>query len=401
MQANPAVRTGFVSTNSICQGEQVGLLWGDLLRLGASIHFAHRTFKWSNEGKGVAAVHCIIIGFALQPPIAPCRIFDYSADIKGEPVEAQAKRINPYLVDAPITLIEKRSTALAAPAELAKGSEATDFGYLFIETAEELNSILEAEPHLANCIKRVYGGDELINNLPRWCFWLVGANPSMVKQSPELQRRLAAVRTERLKSAKPRTQEWANKPGLFSENRQPKQPYIAVPKVSSERRQFMPIGFLPADAIATGSLLTIDSPSLFLFGILQSTMHMAWMRTVAGRLESRYQYSASVVYNNYPWPQSINEKQKAAIETAAQAVLDARARYPEATLADLYDPLTMPFDLVQAHHQLDRAVDAAYAYKGGKDDAPRVAFLFALYSQLAAPLDVQAKAGKTTKPKRK
>ena len=392
MQFNPSVRTAFVSTNSICQGEQVGILWGDLLRLGVSIHFAHRTFKWSNEGKGVAAVHCIIVGFALQPPApatTPCRIWDYSADIKGEGEEIQAARINPYLVDAPDALLEKRSLALSAPAELSKGSEATDFGYLFIESQAELNAICASEPALEKYIRRVYGGDELLNNLERWCFWLVGANPSEVKQSAELQRRLSAVRTERLKSAKTRTQEWAAQPGLFSENRQPQQNYIAIPKVSSERRSYLPITYLKETDIATGSLLTIDTASVYVFGILQSTMHMAWMRAVAGRLKSDYQYSASIVYNNYPWPQNASDKHRAAIEAAAQAVLDARARFPEATLADLYDPLAMPAELVQAHAALDRAVDAAYAYKGSKDDAARVAFLFARYSELAAPLDAQ------------
>jgi hypothetical protein len=396
MQANPAVRTGFVSTNSICQGEQVGVLWGDLLRLGVSIHFAHRTFKWSNEGKGVAAVHCIIVGFALQPPTAPCRIFDYSADIKGEPVEIHASRINPYLVDAPDVLLERRTRSLCGMPMLWEGITPLDNGILAF-TPEERAVFLQKEPSAEKWFKPWLTGNDFINGNENYCLWLSDISPTELRSMPHVMEKIAQVKHFRENSKS--SQQFAATPWLFRETSIPRQ-YILIPKTSSERRAFFPLGFVK-DVIATNSALYLESSSLYHFGLLSSTMHNAWMRTVAGRLKSDYRYSASIVYNNYPWPQSISDKQQTAIETAAQAVLDARARYPEATLADLYDPLTMPAELVQAHTQLDRAVDAAYAYKGGRDDAPRVAFLFALYSQLAAPLDVQAKPTKAAKPKRK
>jgi len=380
MQVNPAVHTAFVSTNSVCQGEQVGILWAALLRQGASIHFAHRTFKWSNEGKGVAAVHCVIVGFALQAPRAACRLFDYGDDPRGEPAEIPASRINPYLVDAPDVVLLRRATPFAAVPELVEGITPLDNGILsFSEDEKEL--FLQQEPLAKPWMRLLQTGNDFINGTKRYCLWLSDAQPAQLRAMPKVLELLDRVKKFRLESKS--SQKFAATPWLFRETTIPEK-YLLIPKTSSERRAFFPLGFVE-HVVTTNSALYLDSSSPYHFGMLCSTMHNAWMRAVAGRLESRYRYSASVVYNNYPWP-SPSEKQQAAIEAAAQAILDARARHPDATLADLYDPLTMPAELVRAHAALDKAVDAAYGYKGKKDDASRVAYLFGLYQQLAAPL---------------
>ena len=385
MQANRDVRCAFVSTNSICQGEQVGILWAALLQRGTSIHFAHRTFKWSNEGRGVAAVHCVIVGFALQPPESACRLFDYGGDLRGEPVEIQASRINPYLVDAPDVVLLRRTRPLASVPELVEGITPLDNGILAF-SADEKNLFLQNEPSAKPWVRVLQTGNDFIHGTRRYCLWLSDAGPAQLRSMPKVMELLDRVKKFRLESKS--SQKFAATPWLFRETTIPKK-YLLIPKTSSERRAFFPLGFVE-NVITTNSALYLDSSSLYHFGMLCSTMHNAWMRTVAGRLKSDYRYSASVVYNNYPWP-SLGEKQQVAIEAAAQGVLDARAQFPKATLADLYDPLTMPAHLTKAHTALDRAVDAAYGYKGGKDDASRVAFLFGLYQQLAAPLDVPAR----------
>lgn len=396
MAAHPAIRAAFVSTNSITQGEQVGVLWSWLLAQGVKIHFAHRTFSWSNEARGKAAVHCVIVGFGLQDVVEKT-IFEY-ADIKGEAHAIKAANINPYLVDAPDVLLEKRTKPINLAPFINKGSEATDFGHLFL-SGEEKSQLIISEPLTVKWLRRAVGGEELINNIERWCLWLVGIPPEELKRMPQVLARVEKVRTERLASGKARTREWAASPSLFSENRQPNTDYLAIPKVSSERRNYLPISFVRSDWIASGSLLVIPSAMPWHFGVMQSIMHMAWMRAVCGRMKSDYQYSASIVYNNFPWPEP-TDKQRAAIETAGEAVLDARAAHPNATLADLYDPLTMPPDLLRAHQTLDRAVDAAYAYKDAPTDAARVAFLFARYQALTSLLPTQtAKPGRGGKAK--
>ena len=404
MQANPAIATAFVSTNSICQGQQVPILWAHLLAQGTHIHFAHRTFKWSNEGKGVAAVHCIIIGFALHPA-ATCRIFDYSDDIAGSGSETTASHINPYLLDAPTVLIDKRRKPLQPfVTEMVTGGKPVEGGNLLLN-ADEAAHIRATDPIAAQYIRPFLGADEFLNNTPRYCLWLAQSTAADRANSPELTRRTAAVRAMRLASTKAATRESAATPYLFQEVRQPEsEHYLAIPEVSSERRAFIPIGFLPSSVIASNKIQTVPNATHYEFAILSSTMHNAWMRTVAGRLKSDYSYSNTIVYNNYPWPPNPSEKQRQAIETAA-AVLAAReqefatcaALGQHCSLAMLYNPTTMPAELVKAHTALDRAVDTAYAYKGGKDDANRVAFLFAQYQQLAAPL---AAAPATTTAKR-
>ena len=400
MQANAAICTALVSTNSICQGEQVGVLWPHMLEQGLHLHFAHRTFQWSNEGKGVAAVHCIIVGYGKQPPAQPV-IFDYSSNIKAETGERLVvQRINPYLVDAPDALLTRRSKPLCDVPVMGIGNKPIDDGnYLF--TPAEKDAFVAREPASEKFFRRWLGADEFLNGIERWCLWLGDALPSDLSKLPECRKRIDAVQKFRLNSKSKPTQALAATPRRFHVEFLPTEGnYLAVPEVSSERRKFIPIGFLPASIMASNLLRAAPCATFYHFGILSSLMHNAWMRTVAGRLESRYCYSINIVYNNYPWPQNPSDKQRQAVEAAAQGVLDARALYPQATLADLYDPLTMPAELVKAHTALDRAVDTAYAYKGGKDDASRVAYLFAQYQQLATPLAATPPAKRTRAARR-
>lgn len=428
MRANPAISTAFVSTNSISQGEQVGVLWSELYKRGMHINFAHRTFKWSNEARGKAAVHCVIIGFGCANAL-PKRLFAYDT-LDGEPHESAAGNINPYLADAVDALIVRREQPIGEAPEISKGSEATDFGHLFLEPDEKAQ-LLAMTPSVSRWLRRAYGGDELINGIERWCLWLVGISPEELRRMPEVLDRVERVRKDRAASGKARTKEWAAQPSLFSENRQPESSYLAVPKVSSERRNYLPIAYLTPKDIATGSLQVIPNATAFHFGVLSSSMHMAWMRYTCGRMKSDYQYSNSIVYNNFPWPdlsdatspadrsksdsrprenEGQGQKLRAAIATAAQAVLDTRAQFPGSTLADLYDPLTMPPALVKAHAALDKAVDAAYlaaekaaGRKAPKlmTDAERVAFLFERYQALTSLLPTEkpkkARIGRQTK----
>lgn len=409
------IRCAFVSTNSITQGEQVGALWGWMLAQGVHIHFAHRTFSWSNEARGNAAVHCVIIGFGLQD-VADKTIFEY-ADIKGEAHAIQARNINPYLVDAPDVVLPRRSRPICNVPEIGIGNKPIDGGhYLF--TPEQKAEFLLKEPAAAPWFRRWIGADEFINGYERWCLWLGDCPPEQLRAMPEAMKRVQAVRELRLASKSPPTQKLAEMPTRFHVETMPASNYLLFPRVSSERRPFIPLGFIEPSTLTSDSALMATGVTLYHFGILTSTMHNAWVRSVCGRLESRYRYSASIVYNNFPWPDLPSPAGRRAgdegpppdmankapspppspggrgsavaaranIEAAAQAVLDARAAYPNATLADLYDPLTMPPALLRAHQALDKAVDAAYGYKGAATDAARVAFLFERYQQLTSLL---------------
>jgi hypothetical protein len=386
MADNLAVKTAFVSTNSITQGEQVGILWPDLLRRKVKIHFAHRTFQWSSEARGKAAVHCVIIGFALHDT-SDKRLFDYETP-QAEAHEIKVKNINPYLVDAGDIVVLRRSEPICATATMRYGCKPADGGYLIL-TPEEKNTLLSIEPQVAPFIRSYIGSEELINNKQRYCLWLVDCAPDVLRRMPSTLSRVEKVRQFRLASAKAPTRELASTPAVFSEMRQPSADYLAVPEVSSENRAYIPIGFLPASVIASNLLYTVENATVFHFGILSSAMHMAWVRSVCGRMKSDYRYSAGIVYNSFPWPQAQTDKQRQAIEEAAQAVLDARAQYPASSLADIYDPLTMPPELVKTHRILDAAVDAAYSKKKFLGDSDRVAFLFELYRQLASPLEAK------------
>ena len=389
------IKVGFVSTNSIVQGEQTSILWGQMLnKYKIKIHFAHRTFKWSNEAKGNAAVYCVIVGFANYDTNNKS-IFEYE-DIKGEAHEIKAKNINQYLVDAKDFFITKRTSPLCSVPKMFKGSQPTDGGN-FLFTEEEKNEFLAKEPKASKYIKPLISAHEFINGEKRYCLWLIDAEPSELKQMPHLLNRIEGVRQMRLKSSKQATVKWASQPTLFTENRQPKDNYILIPSHSSENRNYIPIGFMTKDDILNNSCLSVPNATLFHFGIMTSLMHMAWVKSICGRLESRYRYSNEIVYTNYPWPDNPNEKQVKAIEKAAQKVLDARLEFPKSSLSDLYDPLTMPPVLIKAHNELDKAVDLAYRPQTFTSEANRMVFLFELYEKYTADLFTKEKPKKTKK----
>lgn len=394
-----AVRCAFVSTNSIAQGEQVGALWAELYRLGVQIHFAHRTFTWTNEARGKAAVHCVIIGFGLDAP-SKKRLFEY-AHLRADPHELVVANINAYLVDAVDVLLNNRRQPISAVPSISFGSMPNDGGLLLLSDAEKRN-LIQREPASAPWIRRFLGAEEFLNGISRWCLWLVNIQPTTLRDLPLVSERVRSLRLLREKSTRAATRALADYPALFGEIRQPSSRYILIPRHSSENRAFIPMGFVEPEIICGDSNMLVPEPSLVAFAVLQSTMHMAWVRSVCGRIKSDYRYSAGIVYNNFPWPEPLDDKARSAIEAAAQAVLDARAAFPDSTLADLYDPLSMPPALVKAHQQLDRAVDAAYtavekaagrkAPKLGTD-AERVAFLFERYQALTSLLPAE-------KPKR-
>jgi MmeI, DNA-methyltransferase domain/MmeI, target recognition domain/MmeI, C-terminal domain/MmeI, N-terminal domain/MmeI, helicase spacer domain len=380
---------GFVSTNSITQGEQVGIFWNALFQRGIKIHFAHRTFAWESEARGKAHVHVIIVGFGDFDP-ANKRIYDYEA---GHAMVTTARNISPYLVEGNDKAVTKSLHSICRAPEIVFGSMPNDGGHLLLSDEEKKN-LLEKEPAAAQFIRPFLGSEEFIHGIARWCLWLVNASPQDLRAMPEVIKRVEAVRQQRLKSSRATTRSLAKVPTLFGEIRQPARRYLAIPEVSSERRPYIPIAFLSGQIIASNKLYTISQADLFTFGVLSSAMHMAWVRQITGRLESRFQYSGKVVYNNYPWPDAPSAKQRAAVEAAAQSVLDARKIFPDATLADLYDPLAMPPALVKAHAELDRAVDLCYRPQPFQNDRQRVEHLFALYERLTAPLIAPAKKGR-------
>ena len=381
MAANPAIRAALVSTNSITQGEQVGALWPELLRAGVRIHFAHRTFQWSSEARGKAAVHCVIIGFALEEEPRKW-LFEYQS-VRGEPLAHRVSRINPYLVDAPDLVLSKRNQPICPVPIMKFGNQPIDGGH-FLFSREERENFLQKEPDAAKWLRPFLGAEEVINGSERWCLWLKDANPAEYRKLPQVMARIEAVKQFRLASKRPATRELGDSPSQFAFVSHDEKPYLVVPSVSSERRLFIPIAPMPPQVIASNLCLILPDATLYHFGILSSTLHNAWTRAVCGRLESRYRYSVGIVYNNFPWPPDPSEKQRAAIEAAAQGVLDARGGFPGASLADLYDPLAMPPELSRAHRRLDQAVDAAYGRRGFSGEAERVAFLFDRYRELTA-----------------
>ena len=383
IKSNPAIDVTFVSTNSICQGEQVAALWPHLLHAGAHIRFAHRTFKWSNEGKGNAAVHCVIVGFGLREP-SQCMVFDYGNEPKGDARKVEVGRINPYLVDAPDVVLVNRREPICRVPEIGIGNKPIDGGnYLFSDADRE--AFLEVEPRSERYFRPWVGAEEFIHGVSRWCLWLGDAQPNELRAMPHCMKRVEAVRRYRLDSPSAPTQRLAATPTRFHVEFLPSATYLLVPRHSSETREFIPIGFMAPIVLCGDANLAVAEATLYHFAALNSTMHNAWMRAVCGRLKSDYRYSASIVYNNFPWPEP-TEAQRQAIEAMGQVILDARAQHPGATLADLYDPLTMPTELRKAHAANDRAVDAAYGYKGDKADAARVAYLFEQYQRLTSLL---------------
>ncbi len=375
---------GFVSTNSITQGEQVGTLCSAIFqRFGLKIHFAHRMFPWESTARGKAHVHVVIIGFAAFDT-ANKRIFE---DHDRKTTVAIAKNISPYLVDAPDLAVVNRQKPLCNVPEIGIGNKPIDGGnYLF--TPHEKADFLKVEPKAREFFRRWLGAEEFLNGPERWCLWLGDCPPEKLRQMPAAMSRVKAVRAFRLASRSAPTRKLAETPTRFHVENMPSRRFLLIPKVSSERRRFIPIGFMSPRTLVSDLVFVFPDATLYHFGVLSSTMHMAWVRQVCGRLESRYRYSAKLVYNNYSWPESPSARQLASVETAAQAVLDVREEHLKkgATLADLYDPLAMPRELTKAHSVLDRAVDRCYRWQPFRSDRQRVEFLFALYEKTTAPL---------------
>jgi hypothetical protein len=386
------IKVGFVSTNSIVQGEQTNLLWGLLQnKYCIKIHFAHRTFKWNNEAKGNAAVYCVIVGFANYDTIDKS-IFEYE-DIKGEAHEIKAKNINAYLIDAKDILVEKKTKPICNVPNIIKGNYYAKSEGLIIEE-EDLNYLETNEPNVKKWIKLLIGADEFINNKKRYCLWLVDCPPEELRKMPLVMERVNRVREDRLKSTDKGMQNLA--PTRFRETNNPEK-CLVIPVVSSERRKYIPMGFIDKNTISTNGNLIMPNAGLYHFGILMSTMHITWVKNICGRLKSDYRYSKDIVYNNYSWLENPNEKTIKSIEEKAHKVLDVRLQFPNSSLADLYDPLTMPPSLTKAHNELDKAVDLAYRPQAFTSEANRMVFLFDLYEKYTADLFTKDKPKKSKK----
>ena len=382
------IKAAFVSTNSIVQGEQTSLLWGPMLhKYHVKIHFAHRTFKWSNEARGNAAVYCVIVGFA-NFETSDKTIYHYE-EVKGEALQVRAKNINPYLVDAKDILIHKRNKPLNLVPQIQKGNQPTEGGNLILNL-EEKTTLTDKYQFIRPYIKYLIGAIEFLYNKPRYCLWFPYSVPPEIAQIPEIQVRLKKVKEMRTISTDPKTRELANTPSQFREMRNYAS-FVIIPSTTSENRKYIPMGFGNSEIIPTNLLLILPNAQSFHFGVITSIMHMTWVKYVCGRLKSDFRYSKDIVYNNFPWPENPTEKQVKAIEAAAQAVLDARAQFPNSSLADLYDPLTMPPVLVKAHNELDKAVDQAYRPTPFQSEAQRMEFLFALYEKYTAELFTKEK----------
>ena len=370
------IRSAFVSTNSITQGEQVAAIWKPLQdSFNVHIDFAHRTFRWDSEASLKAHVHCVIVGFSTAENTG--KRWLYTSDRMQE-----SKNINAYLLSAPDVFIDRRTQPLCAVPEMRKGSQPTDGGNLIIQAADYENFCCQ-EPSAKEYIKLFLGAEEFLNGKKRYCLWLAGISPQKLMKMPKVLGRVQAVKEFRLSSKKAATRKWADMPTLFTENRQSETDYITIPEVSSGGRRYIPMGFLTKDTICSNKLQLMPDAEIYHFGVLMSNVHMAWMRAVCGRLKSDYDYSAKIVYNNFPWP-TPTDTQKSKIEQTAQAILDARALYPDSSLADLYDELTMPPELRKAHQQNDRAVMQAYGFDvATTTETSCVAELMRMYQKLA------------------
>lgn len=377
------IKVAFVSTNSITQGEQVGILWNLLFNeYKIKIHFAHRTFSWSNEAKGKAAVHVVIIGFA-NFDTTNKSIFEYE-HIKGEPHELKVKNINPYLLEGKDKFVIKRRIPICKVSEMIKGSMPNDGGY-YLFTKEEKEIFVNKEPNSKKYFRLFIGGYEFLNNVERWCLWLVDANPTEITNLPLVLDRIEKVKRNRLESNRPTTQKDAATPMLFGEIRQTNSDYVALPEVSSENRKYIPVGYVPKTTIASNKIYMVPNASLVSFGILSSLMHNTWLKQISGRMKSDISYSTGIVYNNFPFPENPSEKQIKAIEEKAQKVLDARLEFPTSSLSVLYS-VAMPLALVKAHNELDKAVDLAYRPQPFTSEANRMVFLFELYEKYTVVL---------------
>lgn len=375
LMQNTPIRTAFVSTNSITQGEQVAGVWKPLYdQFGIHIDFAHRTFRWDSEASLKAQVHCVIVGFSCTPIHAARWLFDNGS------VQA-VENINAYLMAAPNVFVESRKKPICKTYEMTSGNRPADGGNLIIEE-KDYDTFIKSEPKALPYIKRLSGATEFINNKKRWCLWLVGVSPATLSQMPLVMKRIKQCQQDRLSGADDR-KKLADTPWLFRETNVP-ETAIVVPRHSTKDRKYIPFGFIGREMILTDAAMCIPNAGIYEFGILESNVHMAWMRAIGGRIKSDYRYSKDIVYNNFPWP-TPNEQQKAKIEQTAQAILDARALYPDSSLADLYDELTMPPELRKAHQANDRAVMDAYGFIKGTaartSESACVAELMKLYQQ--------------------
>jgi hypothetical protein len=379
MLHHPKTHAALVSTNSITQGEQVAAIWKSLFeQYGIHFDFAYRTFRWDSEADIKAHVHCVVLGFSVSPDAGHKTIYLS----EGQPV--QVSNINGYLIDGPNIFVENRKKPICNVTEMIYGSKPVDGGNLILSKKEK-DELIRNYPQIEPYIHRYIGSDEFINNKFRYCLWLVNANPAVMRSCPPVLERIEQVRQMRLASPKSATQKWADFPTLFMENRQPDSDYLLVPSVSSEKRRYVPIGYMTKDVVTNNLAFVVPNASLFHFGVITSNVHNGWMRAVCGRLEMRYRYSNTIVYNNFPWPNP-TEAQKAKIEQTAQAILDARAKFPDCSLADLYDEAAMPPELRKAHKENDKAVMQAYGFNlkwlDDKTETPIVAELFKLYQKL-------------------
>lgn len=344
----------------------------------------------------MAHVHVVIVGFQVGRVTSKKQIYDY--DQKGVPLGAvEVRSISPYMIEGPMRAITNRSRAISSALTIKFGNQPIDGGHLIL-TAEEAGSLIAKYPVSRGIVRKYLGSREFLNNEERWCLWLSGSDPTLFREIKEIRERLDLVRQFRLNSKREATRALAKTPMEFAFVSHEDRPYLLIPSVSSERREYIPIGFMPASVIASNLALIVPGATLYHFGVLHSEMHMAWVRQVCGRLESRYRYSARLVYNNFPWPAEVTDKQREAVEAAARAVLDARAQFPEASLADLYDPLAMPKPLRRAHTALDRAVDRCYRRQAFPDERRRFEYLFGLWEALERPLARPAKKKRRGRP---
>ncbi len=396
MTQNQNTKTALVSTNSIAQGEQTGILWNELFNnYKLKIHFAHQTFKWLNEADGVAGVHCVVIGFG-KDNNKDKYIFEYP-DIKNEPNKIKVKNINPYLVQGSDIVVLKRRKPICNVPEISFGSMPNDGGNLLL-TDDEKKELIKNEPETKKHIKPLISALEFLNGKKRWCIWLENTQPSEIKKINSINKRVLEVKKLRENSKREATKKLASTPWLFGEIRQPKSKYILIPRHSSENRKYIPIDLLDKENIVSDSCLSIDKINFFHFGVLTSKMHMAWVNYVCGRLESRYRYSNEIVYNNFPWPYEVTKKNKDLVEKLANSIIEIREKHIKKgdSFADLYGDC-MPIDLQKAHNELDKAVDKCYSSSVFQNDSKRMEFLFDLYEKYTGDLFSESKSKKPKK----
>jgi hypothetical protein len=375
------IKVAFVSTNSISQGEQVGVLWKELFEnYNIKIHFAHQTFNWSNEAKSNAAVHVVIIGFANFDTDYK-RIYEYE-NIKSDALEKRVKNINPYLVEGDDIVVLSRSKPLGDVPKMSFGNMPLDGGNLLIAD-EEIEAFLHEEPMAKKYVLPLISAREFLNGKKRWCLWLEDISPNELRSMPLVMQRVEQVKLFRESSKAPSTQKHALTPTLFRDRNRP-DTFIVLPRHFSVNREYLTLGYFDSNNIVSDSCLSIPNGDIYLFGQLTSIMHMVWMRYTSGRLKSDYRYSKDLVYNNYPFPKDVSIKNRELVEKKAQNILDIRASFPDSSLADLYDPLAMPPKLKKAHQELDKAVDKCYTKRTFKSDKERIEFLFDLYEKYIA-----------------